>query len=632
MFKLESKIIGINILWITMLVFILFTLVLLTGGSNIDIVTLFFEIFMPVYMMIVICETVKTKFDPAIENILINAVSYFRLVVARYCMAFGFISILSILYMCGIRVLFREFNIVEMILTFLAPSFFLSSFGLVISFLSRNEHSGSIAGGLLWFFNLLAYVLMQKGALIFFFMFESFFSTKNIVWIINKSVFIILGFILWYIIYAFCQERRFLFNIGIRKIKLLIMAMVLGVLLLGANYMWQFLNGVSSPVIDGERNQKWLSDVKFLQENLPSKHKNLFFKLHKEDFYEQIESMKNNISILSDDELKVKLSEIIALVGDTHTGVIFETGQIFPFHFYWFKEGVYCIDTAKQYEDILYKRLIKVNGTDIDEVLSKLKRVISSENEFYYKDLAVKYIVIPEILNGLHLSDGNEAEFVFRGSMNETTSKKVIPVNKTDIKWIDDQNSKTLPLYRKNNNKYYWFEYIKEHDTIYLKYNDCKNMNELPFEVITKEIFTLVEEKTVKKLIVDLRDNGGGDSSVFNPFFEELKKHPEINNNKMLYVVTGRKTFSSAVLNAVDLKKNTDAAFIGEPTGGKPNHYGEVRTMKLTNIGVDVSYSINYFDYSEIDTESFIPDIIIEPSINDYCNEKDAVLESILSK
>lgn len=213
MIKLESKIIGFNYLWVNILVFIIFTLLILTSGNNIDLITLFFEIFMPCYMMIVICETVKIRFDPVIENILINAVSYFSLVVRRFFITFGLISLLSILYMCSLKMFLRDFSIVEMILTFISPSFFISSFGLIFSFTFNNEYAGSIAGGLLWLFNILARALMQKGVLRFFFMFEASFSSISIVWLINKLVLIMLGFILWYFIYSFCRERRFLFNI-----------------------------------------------------------------------------------------------------------------------------------------------------------------------------------------------------------------------------------------------------------------------------------------------------------------------------------------------------------------------------------------------------------------------------------
>jgi len=94
--------------------------------------------------------------------------------------------------------------------------------------------------------------------------------------------------------------------------------------------------------------------------------------------------------------------------------------------------------------------------------------------------------------------------------------------------------------------------------------------------------------------------------------------------------VPGRRTFSSALLNALELKTSTRATFVGEPTGGRPNHYGEVRTLFLANTGITVGYSTKYFRYSRDDTDSMLPDVIIEPSIASFAAGSDPVVDWIL--
>lgn len=632
MFKLELKILGLNILWITSLVFCIFTLLLFNSGNNIDIVTMFFEIFMPLYMTIMCCEVVKTKTDPAVENVLVNALSYFRLVVRRYILTFGIISILTLLYMYLVGTFFKSIDFITMALTFFAPSFFLSSFGLLFSFLLKNELTGSLAGGLLWLIQLMARGVMLKGTARFFFLFISFFSTINGIWAINRLVLILLAFILWFLIYGICRERKFLFSITINKTALVIVPVLLMGLLLGAHSIGQFINGVNSPTVKGDRYEKWLQDITFLQETLPDKHKNLFFQINKEDFHKQIESLKSDIPRLNDDELTVRLSEIIASIGDAHTRVSFDSSKIFPFNFYWFKEGIYCINTTETYKNVLNKRLIKVNGIDVKDVLTKLNKIVPSENEWHFRSQATNYLIIPQVLKGLHLLEGNEMEFTFADSKGDLQTIKAIPENSRDIQTIAPKDNNELPLYRRNRNENYWFEYLPEDKALYVKYNVCANSPDFPFRVFTEKVFAAALDNPVEKMIIDLRNNGGGNSLIFRPFLKKIQTHPQLNDSERLYVVTGRSTFSSAILNALELKNSTKATFIGEPTGGKPNHYGEVRMMQLTNIGLSVSYSTNYFEYSKVDSESFIPDIIIEPSFDNYYHGKDAVLESILSK
>lgn len=54
----------------------------------------------------------------------------------------------------------------------------------------------------------------------------------------------------------------------------------------------------------------------------------------------------------------------------------------------------------------------------------------------------------------------------------------------------------------------------------------------------------------VEKLVVDIRNNGGGSSSLLDPFIDEIGKR-DINAPDRLFVIVGRGTFSSAILNAL---------------------------------------------------------------------------------
>jgi C-terminal processing protease CtpA/Prc len=105
----------------------------------------------------------------------------------------------------------------------------------------------------------------------------------------------------------------------------------------------------------------------------------------------------------------------------------------------------------------------------------------------------------------------------------------------------------------------------------------------------------------------------------------------EINQKGRLFVIIGRRTFSSAILNALDLKKKTAAVFYGEPTGGKPNHFGEIETLTLPHLKLKVSYSTKYFQFVDGDDPSLMPDVLVELTLDDYLALRDPVLEAILA-
>ena len=175
---------------------------------------------------------------------------------------------------------------------------------------------------------------------------------------------------------------------------------------------------------------------------------------------------------------------------------------------------------------------------------------------------------------------------------------------------------------------------------MYIQYNKCFSKEypypgydkELPsFKEFEQKIFNLLNSKSIKKLIVDLRFNNGGNSIQGTEFINKLSTHP-INTKGHLYVVIGERTYSSAILNTLDFKKNTNAIIVGEATSGKPNHFGEVKSFILPNSKIKTYYSTKYFKRSTNNTNTITPDIKIVNSFTDFKAGKDNVLNWILNK
>ncbi len=381
------------------------------------------------------------------------------------------------------------------------------------------------------------------------------------------------------------------------------------------------------------RTQRWQEDIDELAAKLPQLHINLFFKSSESDFKQDIQKLKDALPNIKDEEVIWRLSQIVASVGDAHTALRFQTRIAFPFTLYWFKQGIYAINTVPEYREILNCRLTKVNFLPIEKVIEALKRGISHENLAQIKNSAPYYITMPEYLYGANLIPAKDsAVFTFENELGQQLQVNISAASlKTQPQWIlSNTDEDDLPLYRQNKDKYYSFTYLNNQKTMYVLYNSCRIIQGCPFKDFVNEVFEHVDSHPVERLIVDLRNNGGGNSAIFFPFLQELKQREDLNQKGKLFVILGRRTFSSAVLNALHLKNQTQALFFGEPTGGRPNHYGEIRNIMLKHSRIQVSYSTKYFTHSQQDTDSLHPDFIVEISISDYLNRKDPVLEQIL--
>ncbi len=162
------------------------------------------------------------------------------------------------------------------------------------------------------------------------------------------------------------------------------------------------------------------------------------------------------------------------------------------------------------------------------------------------------------------------------------------------------------------------------------------------YKNVLRQFFTEALNKGVKAVVVDLRDNPGGNSLVVNEFIRYLpveqygtgstnmrygpmlfKNKPQKLTNQVysdlvfdgeLYVLTSVATFSSAVDFAVYIHDNSLGTIVGEIPGNMPTSYGDVLSFQTPNAGLYFTVSYKHFirpDASKSDSP-LVPDIIVQ--------------------
>ncbi|MFC1799865.1 hypothetical protein ACFL2Z_03030 [Candidatus Eisenbacteria bacterium] len=391
----------------------------------------------------------------------------------------------------------------------------------------------------------------------------------------------------------------------------------------------------ADPVLDDPaRVQRWTEDIEFFARELPESHINLFFTLSEDDFRERIDALKAGIPTLEDYEILVSMMRIVAAIGDSHTMLTADNTGIFhrlPLSLTWYSDGLYVTRTIGAYRDILGKRLTAIEGNDIEAVSRVVSEVVAFDNPSQLRLRAPQNMVIPEILLTLGLAAGRDSVLL---DVEGAGTRWLVPVEaKADLKWISlrDELDCAPPLYRQHADSIYWYRYLADSKTVYVQYRACVEMKDRPFSAFAGELLDFIEARDVDKAAIDLRLNGGGNSRIAGPLIQGLKRSRKVNQDGRLFVIIGRRTFSSAMLNALDLRDNTSALFVGEETGGKPNHFGEVGFFMLKGSGAIVTYSKKHFVRYSIDEPSLRPDIDVDMSFSDYESCRDPALEAILA-
>ena len=424
------------------------------------------------------------------------------------------------------------------------------------------------------------------------------------------------------------------------KKKYNVVIVALSVLIFAAGFIYyEFLYSpkVSAPPVAAQnRDDQWIQDITYFAEELPRVHKNLFFQMDKGEFFEAVDKLKGEVSNITDVEIKLALARLAAMVGDGHTQVSLVTDYdkllLYPIRLYWFLDGLYIVNAAEQHKNLYGCKVLGIEGVGIAAIEQEVNKLISKENEMKLKADSPFYMINTEVLRTLKIIKSEKAVFNLQNSDGSRVDVELEPrIATEDLDWISKSfNQGELPLYRRNRDKYYWYELIPEKKAVYVHYSACSNMEDKSFKAFSREVMDAVDKNGIEKVIIDLRLNGGGNSLVFRPLLNALKKHPGMKNEGALYGIVGRSTFSSAILNALELKNSTKITFAGEKTAGKPNHFGEVKYFSLPNSKLQISYSIRYFKYTKIDTPSFIPDKEIAQSSYEFFEGRDIVLEHIL--
>lgn len=356
--------------------------------------------------------------------------------------------------------------------------------------------------------------------------------------------------------------------------------------------------------------KKWIEDIDYLKGELKEKHVNLFAYTDEDSFNEKVESLKKIINQLDYEEMKVEISRIVASLKEAHTALTFVAKKFIPLKFYYFHDGVYIIDTSKEYENMLFKKVVAIEDVSIEQVLVDLSQVISFENEYFFKAQSMKYMQVAEVLYGLLIADDMDKIKIIlqdgRYEVETCSSNELIYTNKR------------LPIYAQNPSENLWFS-ILDNDELYVKYNSCREYGQETINEKIQRIINLIETSDIEKITVDLRNNLGGDSTLFTPLIEYLKSNKKINKKENLKVIIGRETFSSALLNAYSFKNETNAKIIGEPSGGKPNCYGEILRITLPNSKFVITYSTRFYKLIDDDkVMALYPDEVILEEIDDY--------------
>lgn len=386
-------------------------------------------------------------------------------------------------------------------------------------------------------------------------------------------------------------------------------------------------------------------DVRELGKSIATIHPDPFRSVSRQRFEAEVDALARRASSSSRNEQLVGLLRIIALLGprNGHTGLFpGDPGHsrplnLYPIRLYQFTDGVFVVDA--QDATLVRNRLVAVEGMPVARVLELVEPLTPSDNASNLRGLAPHFALTAEVLDGLGVTDGvGPATFTFERPSGERVDVELaaIPGPQYAAAFAEPHhghNPSSLPygsrpLYLAGGAKPLWARTLARGRAVYVGYNTVR----APTPAMLRKIERLVRAPSTRRVIVDVRLNGGGENTTYGAL-TSLFGSPAVDRRGKLFLLVGRATFSAAANFAAEIDRDTRAVILGEPTGGGVETYGDTFPVLLPSVGWYVHIAARYHERKKGRNDrrlAVAPDVRIDLSSAQYFAGQDPVLERAL--
>ena len=374
---------------------------------------------------------------------------------------------------------------------------------------------------------------------------------------------------------------------------------------------------------------QWREDLVFLHDYIVRRHPDPFFHVSRHDFEAESHALFAAIPTLDNAHIVMRFQRLLAMLGDGHTTIpLFYREatpirsslgfQEYPIHIEHLSDGWFVTAASQEFAALAGGRVLSLGGLSIDAIVAKAIPYISRDNAFTAFARLPYLLDSPQMLDGASILTGAEHATIVVDQRGQRISATLRPKEANEALDVSMRAADVaLPLREQNLDKYFWMAPVKN-GMLYVGYNAAVDMPNEMFEQFCSDLERVIATEHPKRLVIDLRRNGGGNGFLNLYLLNAVARAPKLDTPTTLFVLIGPETFSAAQMAVDNFDLRTNATFIGEPTGARPNAYGDARLIPLPQSAVPVGVStVFHQENGAFDDRDFTPPQVFAPVSSD---------------
>ena len=268
-------------------------------------------------------------------------------------------------------------------------------------------------------------------------------------------------------------------------------------------------------------------DLDLLCQALERYHPDLFANTPEADFLAKQAEIEGRLVGESGVEFALDLQSLAALAGDSHTQVslnaVADQVRFYPAVLTWYDGHWYLTTAAAEHADLLGQAVSAVNGRSMEEVLEAFSALLSADNPVKLRRQYRQSCNVADLYEYLGLVPAGGA---LELSLENGRTLSVEPVDAAALDGVslarlsDQITAKPVTAAAED---FYWGAPLDE-STYYIQYNACQEDPELPMETFAAQTEAALDAGNYSRILVDLRNNGGGSDGVIWPLLAVLRQ------------------------------------------------------------------------------------------------------------